>query len=316
GSSGSSGSGGSGGGRSGLEVAKGLSKFKDFIEKNQIAVPAGDLAFTAKAVSIIESLPEAERGSSKVAKLLGDCIGFIDKILAECFAEGAEDIVQAGNAVQKEIADFLHDHGIQVVPVPGEGVQAAVNAGAETIETFHSAAKGTPLMVARHGLKVNGSAALKPAVLVSSGESSELGRAIVGGMAALVKPHGSKAAEAKLRAQSLKELRNLTRQLAGADDEKQRQVCQYAINALHNSNPDKSLDAVEGKLVDFLKASGYSEIYVGIGQKFDESYSPSKYERRKLSSDRELGTILGVQQRGFLNKSGVPVQKAIVLVSG
>ena len=172
------------------------------------------------------------------------------------------------------------------------------------------------MAVARHGLKVNGSLALKPAVLVSSGESSELGKAMAAGLAALIKPRGGHAADAKLRAQSLRELRNLCKQLPGADEDKLRQVCQYAINAVHNCNVEKSLDSVVGKLVDYLKGAGYSEIYVGVGQKFDESYSPSKYERRKVSSDKELGTIIGIQQRGFLNKSGVPVQKAIVLVSG
>lgn len=304
------------GGRSGLDVARGLGKFRDYVEKAQYAVPAADLAFTSKAVSIIEGLPEGERNSSKVAKLLGDCIGFIDKIVAENWAEGVDDLTRAANETQKEIADFLHFHGIQVVPVPGEGVSAAQNAGAETVELIHPGAAGTPLAVARHGLRINGSMAVRPAVLVASGTAGDVVRGMAQGIAALVKPRGGHAAEAKLRAQSIKELRNLGKQIVGADEEKQRQICQYAINSIHNCNVDKNLDGVEGKLVDILKAAGYSEIYVGLGQKFDESYSPSKYERRKVSTDKELGTIIGIQQRGFLNKSGMPVQKAIVLVSG
>ena len=61
---------------------------------------------------------------------------------------------------------------------------------------------------------------------------------------------------------------------------------------------------------------GLSEIIVSVGGMFDESYDPSKYERKKVDSAKPEGTILGVLRRGFLDKNGIPIQKAVVAVSG
>jgi hypothetical protein len=48
---------------------------------------------------------------------------------------------------------------------------------------------------------------------------------------------------------------------------------------------------------------------------FDDSFSPAKYERKRVPSDRPAGTILRVAQRGFLDPQGTAIQKAVVEVS-
>ena len=69
------------------------------------------------------------------------------------------------------------------------------------------------------------------------------------------------------------------------------------------------------KLLTYLKKHGYSEIMVVVGEMFDESYSPSKYDRRKIASGEPAGKIIKLIRRGFLDKNAVPVQKAVVGIS-
>ena len=55
---------------------------------------------------------------------------------------------------------------------------------------------------------------------------------------------------------------------------------------------------------------------MAVGEPFGDKHSPSKFERKKVSSDRKTGTIVSVLRPGFIDKDGVPVQKAILGVSG
>jgi len=68
-------------------------------------------------------------------------------------------------------------------------------------------------------------------------------------------------------------------------------------------------------IIKTLKEMGFKEIYVPIGRKFDESLSPSKFEREFVRSDAPPGTIVGVIRRGFVDASGTAVQKVLVAVS-
>jgi len=89
----------------------------------------------------------------------------------------------------------------------------------------------------------------------------------------------------------------------------------YAIETVEKLNTDRSLDNEERKLLAYLKEQGYNEIRVVIGDMFDESYSPSKYDRRKIKSHDPKGKIVKLLKRGFLDRNGLPVQKAIVGIS-
>jgi len=68
-------------------------------------------------------------------------------------------------------------------------------------------------------------------------------------------------------------------------------------------------------ILSTLKEMGFKEIYVPSGRKFDETLSPSKFEREFVKSDAPPGTIVGVIRRGFVDASGTAVQKVLVAVS-
>ncbi|RKY19342.1 MAG: hypothetical protein DRP63_00770 [Planctomycetota bacterium] len=68
-------------------------------------------------------------------------------------------------------------------------------------------------------------------------------------------------------------------------------------------------------ILSILKEMGFKEIYVPSGRKFDETLSPSKFEREFVRSNAPPGTIVGVIRRGFVDTSGTAVQKVLVAVS-
>jgi hypothetical protein len=114
--------------------------------------------------------------------------------------------------------------------------------------------------------------------------------------------------------------------LFGAPAEYLLTVARYALNliySLKDAPQDRlfhgqtaQLERIANRLTDHLKKSGLSEVIVSIGSLFDESYDPSKYERRRVPGKKSPGVITAVIRPGFLDKNGVPVQKAIVAVSG
>ena len=87
-------------------------------------------------------------------------------------------------------------------------------------------------------------------------------------------------------------------------------------NLLQPLNKEECLGEMMKRLVAELSERGIKQFPVRIGTMFDDSYSTSKYERKMVPSDKPKGTIVSVLQLGFVNRDGVPVQKAILGVSG
>ncbi len=109
---------------------------------------------------------------------------------------------------------------------------------------------------------------------------------------------------------TLEELMKLWDKLAHADEEQELLLLRYAVNTVQATQPNAGIPVVE-----FLGSKGIREIPAQTGALFNESYSPGKYERRRIRSGKPRDSILQVHQRGFLGPDGVPLQRAIVSVS-
>ncbi len=108
----------------------------------------------------------------------------------------------------------------------------------------------------------------------------------------------------------LEEVMKLWDKLAHADEEQELLLLRYAINTLQPLG-SRGIDL----LSTFLSTKGIREVPAQIGAIFDESYSPGRYERRRIKSSAPRDSIVQVHQRGFLGQDGVPLQRAIVSVS-
>jgi len=104
------------------------------------------------------------------------------------------------------------------------------------------------------------------------------------------------------------------------EEETQYLFCIYAVNLVDNiitehATVKSRFSEIHKKLLCLIEAGKYTEIVVPLGDKFDETFSPSKYERKQVKSDKPTGVIIGIEKRGFLDSNGVCIQKAIVLVA-
>jgi molecular chaperone GrpE (heat shock protein) len=152
---------------------------------------------------------------------------------------------------------------------------------------------------------------LRPAkVIVSRGASTELGAMLVGARARLL-PLDRPTPQAQ---QAAADLFNWIVTLESKDDAALATLARYAVNKLQELGHSET-DAVCEALAQYLKRLGINEIRVTIGTVFDGSFDPGKYERRRVPASAPSGTIVRVIQRGFLNPSGVPLQKAILAVA-
>ncbi|SVC76227.1 uncharacterized protein METZ01_LOCUS329081, partial [marine metagenome] len=109
---------------------------------------------------------------------------------------------------------------------------------------------------------------------------------------------------------NLEEVMKLWDKLAHADEEQELLLVRYAINTMQPLGT-RGTDA----LVSFLATKGIREVPAQAGAIFDDSYSPGRYERRRVRSSNPRNSIVQVHQRGFLGQDGVPLQRAIVSVS-
>jgi hypothetical protein len=162
-------------------------------------------------------------------------------------------------------------------------------------------------------------------VLVSSGESSDALELVKKLSSVLTRPLDQSEDQRQAKARALKQIRHkyLPELASAAGDadagsraDREATALRYVVNVLVPLNRDGSLDAAVTRLCADLKERGVSQIPVRLGVPFDESFGTGKFERRTIPSEKALGVVAALLQMGFVNRDGVPVQKAIVGVSG
>ncbi len=318
-----------------LPILSKLARLQEIMEKKGLEVSAKDFAFIPKSTEVYASLSEEDRIGSKGARIVLDCINFLDTISYKYIGEYYAPLQNAVAALVRSLAEFLQSEmGYRVFPL-GETSRAEIEQGVpdytaavQEKKSYSSAPADAILAIRRRGATLNNDIVRKAQILVSSGERSEVDEILetATGAVASLKAGSERAAEMKLKAiGSLTEWRE---KLYGTTGDHALTVARYALNLLHTlenprglksgevfSGQTQRLKKINGRIISILKDGGLSEILVSVGGTFDESYDPSKYERKKVSSDKPEGTILGLLRRGFLDRNGIPIQKAVVAVS-
>lgn len=319
-----------------LPVLEKLSRLQEIVEKKKLEVSSKDFAFIPKSTEVYKSLSEKDRVGSKGARIVLDCINFLDTIAYKYVGEHYSALQKAVEALIGSLSEFLSSEvGYRVIPLKEKNrgeIEEAVSDYAESVQekqAFSSEPAGTILAVRRRGAVLGGDVVRKAQILTSSGEESEVDGILQTALDAVssLKANSERAADMKLKAvSSLNEWRE---KLYGSSEEHALTVARYALNLLYTlENPagasaaemfpgqGQKLKKINERIVSLLRSNGLSEILVSVGGTFDESYDPSKYERKKVNSDKPDGTIVGVLRKGFLDRNGIPVQKAVIAVSG
>jgi molecular chaperone GrpE (heat shock protein) len=319
-----------------LPVLEKLARLQEIVEKKKLEVSPKDFSFIPKSTEVYKSLSDTDRVGSKGARIILDCINFLDTIAYKYVGDYYSALQKAVEALTASLSDFLQSEvGYRVFPLREKSrqeIEELVSDYAESVQEkqgYSSEPVGTILAVRRRGAVLGGDVVRKAQILTSSGQQSETDDILRAGLDAVsaLKANTERAADMKLKAvSSLIEWRE---KLYGSSEDHALTIARYALNLLYTLEnpvgasaaemfPDRGqkLRKINDRIVSLLRSNGLSEILVSVGGAFDESYDPSKYERKKVSSDKPDGTIVGVLRKGFLDRNGIPVQKAVIAVSG
>jgi hypothetical protein len=297
-----------------------LRSIKSAFEAGGLPVDPKDVAFIDKVETVLAGLGEEERSGPKGGRVLFDCLRFLDVLRVNYdlppYAEVGKRIFEVATGL---LTSLENERGFEIFPRPLEehvsAVQGRIKAYAKAVaehKIYSSRPEGTIVGVLQRGALLSGKPLAGAKILVSRGEEhplNKLGRKTLGTLlhaAPRIGEGGFKAAT---------EVRKLLLRFGSGQDE-EAVTARYVLNAVHEHDKGGVFKKLVKELLEHMRSLGYVEIIATVGKVFDESYSPSKYDRRKVRSSEPAGTIVAVLRRGFLDRSGVPVQKALVAVSG
>jgi hypothetical protein len=300
-----------------VRLARSLSRLCRIIEEDRLVVDQTDSRFAAKAADALEGLSSAERKGEKGTRLLVACVHAMDVLDRDYRAPGYERLAEAAASLRRSFAELLKDsRGVRFVPDPAEGDSFSGLGEAKRLKFPSEKPEGEVLMLFKRGTEHPGGKE-PPELLVSLGRTTPVFEFARRFGAALLRPVDLPAKTRQERAAAAKEVRQkYLRQLVDADGDREATVLRYLANLVQPLNRDGSLKELVAPILSMLKDRGFSPITASIGSDFGESFSTSKYERKKVPSNEPLGRIVEVIQIGFTNRDGVPVQKAVIGVSG
>lgn len=319
-----------------LGLLEELNRLQETVHKHKLEVSPKDFAFIPKSTEVYAALSKEERVGTKGARIVLDCVNFLDTIAYKYVGVHYAPLGDATAALTQSLAEFLYSEtGYKVFPLDEkdrseiEDVAPDYSAAVQEKHAYSKLPSGSILAVRRRGAMLGSDVVRKAQILTSSGEQSEVDRVLEDALNVVSSLRGDsdRAVEMKLKAMS--SLTEWREKLYGSSADHELTVARYALNLLHTletggdaqspelfSGPFQKLKKINNRIVSILRAGGLSEILISIGGMFDESYDPSKYERKKVPSDKPPGTIVKLLRKGFLDRNGIPIQKAVVAVSG
>jgi len=304
-----------------VEIVRKLPVIRQIIEEDNLVVDTGDYRFVDKAAAILEGMAAGERTGEKGSRMLVDCVHFLDVLERDYMLPGYERLLEAVRSLRRELAAYLKDaRGVVFDPDPTSPASDGPGALDQILGTrqvpFPSAMPaGQALALLKRGVSVE-SRSEPPEVLVSTGSASPAFEAADAACRALLRPVPQPPHVRQGKIAALKDIkRKYLPQLADADAEKEATVLRYVLNTLTPFDRGNLLKEPISRLLDALKERGLNQIPVRLGVPFDDSFGTGKYERKKVPSDQPPGIIVQIVQRGFVNRDGVPVQKAVLGIS-
>ncbi|MCX7803587.1 MAG: hypothetical protein N3A38_00215 [Planctomycetota bacterium] len=291
-----------------------MAKLAEMVARDGLAIPDEHLAFARKAAAVWRKFC----GTDKTPRVIADLVGFLDRLDGIYGAlPGCEDLRALARDLIGEVAGLMPD-GTELFPKPGETPDDMLASRPDLAshislrEQPSRLPKRAVLYIERRGIAVGGSILQDAVVVVSSGQPHPVRERLLDAAGKTMRGKGAREARIEATAQILK----LAGEYSGTGGGLPEDVAlRLALNAVDAASEGGDLDDAAAPLADRLRELGFREIRVPIGEKFDERFGPSRYERRRVPSDRPAGTIVRVIQRGFLNPDGAVVQKAIVGVS-
>jgi hypothetical protein len=293
-----------------IRLLRSLSNLKDIIKSRSINIDERILNYTTKVLELYEDLTFDDQKSDKGLRIFVDAMTFLDK-LSDSVADDELRVVAAKYSSQ--FTSYLNSRDFKFFPESGH--PSSVDEEQFEIQKEYSELPiGATLRLIKNGIQYKGKIIRKGKVAVSAGPAPEIYKLLMDMRSAAQ----SRASDPKARPNALRAADEISKLIAMVPEKSAEMHPDYARMALSyidEINESDALSSIIRKTLAYLKKEGYTEIMVVIGDRFDESYSDSKYERRRIPSNEPKDKIIKLIRRGFLDKKGGTVQKAMVGVS-
>ena len=191
-----------------LPLLKKLARLQEIVSKKELEVSPKDFAFVPKSTEVYASLSEEERVGSKGARIVLDCINFLDSICYKYVGDYYASLREAVIALTRSLSEFLkREVGYKVFPL-AETTKAEIEsalpdyaAAVQEKPSYGSEPAGSIIAVRRRGAILDNNIVRKAQLLVSSGERSRVGELLDEGLKAVssLKATGERAADMKLK---------------------------------------------------------------------------------------------------------------------
>lgn len=283
------------------------------LEAMGVHVPAQAADFCKKAGRAAINLPCDEKKGELLASLLFKAMGVLDGVQGEFLWSGQRaKVLSALDGLRNPMAAYLErDHDLVFVPP----VQLTAidkndppgNAQIDWIPAQHP--PGTVLAVISRVFRRDGVEGGK-AHLIAASEAPVGLRARLHEIWQEVESDGAGDPAADLA-----KLSRYIHDLKDDDEVGTTSTARHVLNLIFERNTSGVHGAHIKWLLALLAKQGITTVTGKIGKRFDEAYSPSKYERQLVYADAPAGTIVRIVRLGLLDAGGIPLQKAVLGVS-
>ena len=290
-----------------------LSRITEAIGSLNYLVGRADCAFIEQAPGVLDKLSDEDLRGQKGMKFLYQLLSMADALGAAYRSPKTQGLQKACEEAASALVPLIEAHGVRVSPRPGEKTEGR---GLKKTPVSSVLPEGVIMAVKKRALLKGEQVLEEGEIFVSNGQWGQpqelldsVAQAVMSGG-----PSGNEALD-RARHKAWQQVHSYLEELPGAGSEKVHTLYRYAINSINKLPRAGPVKDAMGGLIEALREGGFREIPVPLGRKFDETFSPSRYERKRVKSDRPRDAIVEIVQRGFVNEKGIPVQKAIVGVS-
>lgn len=291
----------------------GVAALPGSLEAMGVHVPGQAADFCKKAGRATLNLPDDEKKGELLASLLFKAMGVLDGVQGEFLWSGQRaKVLSALDGLRGPMAAFLESHhNLSFVPPVGltqvDKDDALASAVIEWVPAQHP--QGTVLAIVSRAFRRDGAEGGRVQLIAASG-------APVGLRARLLEIwQGVESDGAGDPAADLAKLSRYIHDLKDDDEVAVTSTARHALNLIYERNTSGAHDGDIKWLLALLAKQGITTVTGKVGRRFDESYSPSKYERQLVYADAPAGTIVRIVRLGLLDSGGIPLQKAVLGVS-
>ncbi|MHC5018956.1 MAG: hypothetical protein ACYTGX_02360 [Planctomycetota bacterium] len=240
----------------------------------------------------------------------------VDRLVAEHPEPGYADLWAAAGDALAELIDHLDDNYLVLPGIdndPGElRSQQALDPGlCHEKKVSHAEPAGALVAIHRRALRKGDERVQSAGLVVSAGNEQRWQTLLRKGREACTQVEAALAVPALAARAKLQKLESKP----PADEASEMRLLRFAANALAPLEREPHCRPAVDAIVNTLREHGIRDFSVNIGEKFGDQYGAKKYERKLVTSDKPEGTVVGILQRGFTDRMGTPLQKAVVQVA-